>query len=181
MEDRLKIYFTKFLLCTQFKLIYKKHIYHFFLNICRRKPITSNYVPTKPLEVQISHDESLLDILAISRKRRRNYEFIRYIWPKYDDVFFQVDVHKNKMNIMLPIDIIRFKDELYHVIKCIDDVYLNLFKRRENVLITNRMNIFLHLGLPAGWEKWERNFDGKIYYVDHKNEKNRKSKDVLSN
>jgi hypothetical protein len=173
LEDRLKIYFTKFLLCTQFKLIYKKHIYPFFLNICRRKPITSNYVPTKPLEVQISHDESLLDILAISRKRRRNYEFIKYIWPpKYDDVFFQVDVHNNKMNIMLPIDILRFKDEFYHVIKCIDDVYLNLFKKRENVLITNRMNIFLHLGLPAGWEKWERNFDGKIYYVDHKNEKN---------
>lgn len=93
------------------------------------------------------------------------------IWPKYDNEFFQVDVHKNKMNIMLPFDILRFKDELYHVIECIDDVYLNLFKKRENVLITNRMNIFLHLGLPAGWEKCERNFDGKIYYVDHKNEK----------
>ena len=32
------------------------------------------------------------------------------------------------------------------------------------------MNIFLHLGLPPGWEKFQRNFDGKIYYVNHRSE-----------
>ena len=55
--------------------------------------------------------------------------------------------------------------EFYYIVKAIEGMYFDFFKKK-GILVSNGINIVIHLGLPKGWEK-KRDELGRIYYIDH--------------
>ena len=156
IEHHLDISINEVLQNLQLKNWYKYRISSFFSNFGRRKLI--QYVPpseVEPLEIEIWHDRALFD--SVLTGNYPYWYFLNLLFQQYDQSIFQKDFHKNKLRIRLPFNPLKHKMELYHIVKAIERIYFDFFKKKS-ILISNAISIVLHLGLPKGWEKRKDKF-----------------------